>query len=83
MFLVIYFITKICYFNLNRSQRKIDNYGREHVWMKFYVEGDLGQGIARMELVKGSDDSDFSFRYCFVDVVGKFLHTSLYPYSKC
>ncbi|KAK9473115.1 TIM21-domain-containing protein [Dipodascopsis tothii] len=50
------------------AQRGIDQDGREHVWIKFYAEGERGEGVARLEMIKDTADADFVYRYFFVDV---------------
>ncbi|KAG5354472.1 Mitochondrial import inner membrane translocase subunit TIM21 [Yarrowia sp. B02] len=56
------------------SKRGIDKYGREHIWMNFYVSGDLNEGRAKLELVQNTDSKlsseRFVYRYFVVDIPG-------------
>lgn len=56
------------------SKRGIDKYGREHIWMNFYVSGDINEGRAKLELVQNTDSKlsseRFVYRYFVVDIPG-------------
>lgn len=56
------------------SKRGVDKYGREHIWMNFYVSGDINEGRAKLELVQNTDSKlsseRFVYRYFVVDIPG-------------
>lgn len=56
------------------SKRGVDKYGREHIWMNFYVAGDINEGRAKLELVQNTDSAlsseRFVYRYFVVDIPG-------------
>lgn len=55
------------------SRRGLDRYGREHITMRFVVEGMKGKGLARLELIddmKGHRD----FRYLLVELPNYGIH---------
>ena len=54
------------------SRRGFDNYGREHLWMQFHVEGELITGdqdaIVRLEMVRDPHGSNtFEYRYLVLE----------------
>lgn len=54
------------------SRRGFDNYGREHLWMQFHVEGELIIGdqdaIVRLEMVRDPHGSNtFEYRYLVLE----------------
>ncbi|KAK9476254.1 TIM21-domain-containing protein [Lipomyces japonicus] len=53
--------------------RVIDKRGIEHILMRFYVEGDLGEGTVLTELTKNPDDSAFQYKYLHVVVGDKIV----------
>ncbi|KAA8911611.1 hypothetical protein TRICI_003769 [Trichomonascus ciferrii] len=57
------------------SRRGFDFAGREHLLMQFHVEGDLAEGLVRLEMVKSDEESrtgigHFDFRYLVLEVPG-------------
>ncbi|KAK9315290.1 mitochondrial import inner membrane translocase subunit Tim21, partial [Lipomyces starkeyi] len=45
------------------SSRVKDQFGNEHILMRFYVEGDLGDGIVQLDMTKNSGKDKFEYRY--------------------
>ncbi|KAJ8103021.1 TIM21-domain-containing protein [Lipomyces tetrasporus] len=50
------------------SSRVMDQFGNEHILMRYIVEGDLGRGIVQLDLTKKSGDQKFDYRYLHVHV---------------
>ncbi|CAN6602991.1 hypothetical protein TRVA0_002S01992 [Trichomonascus vanleenenianus] len=62
------------------SRRGVDTSGREHLLMQFHVEGDLAQGLVRLEMIQSDEKNHagigkFDFRYLVLEVPG---HPRLY-----
>ncbi|KAM3065572.1 mitochondrial import inner membrane translocase subunit tim21 [Clarireedia jacksonii] len=51
--------------NITKDQR-----GVEHLVMHFNVEGPLNKGVVNLHMVKNPSDSEFFYRYLFLDVKG-------------
>ncbi|KAF4587375.1 import inner membrane translocase subunit tim-21 [Ophiocordyceps camponoti-floridani] len=49
---------------------KVDARGDSHLMMHFYVDGPLQNGVAQLHMVKRQGESDYEYRYFFVDVKG-------------
>ncbi|KAF5006383.1 hypothetical protein FDECE_7229 [Fusarium decemcellulare] len=52
------------------SQESTDAQGNQHLLMHFYVDGPLNNGIARLHMVRYRGQSDYEYKYLFVDVKG-------------
>ncbi|PBP17105.1 import inner membrane translocase subunit tim-21 [Diplocarpon rosae] len=56
------------------STLKTDQYGREHLNMRFNVEGPLNKGVVSLHMIKSSTDcelgSEFVYKYLALDVKG-------------
>ncbi|PQE33195.1 Mitochondrial import inner membrane translocase subunit tim21 protein [Rutstroemia sp. NJR-2017a WRK4] len=52
-----------------------DKRGVEHLVMHFNVEGPLNKGVVNLHMVKHPSDSEFFYRYLFLDVKG---HSRIY-----
>ncbi|KAI0447801.1 import inner membrane translocase subunit tim-21 [Xylaria telfairii] len=52
------------------STLKTDASGTNHLVMHFYVEGPLNNGVVNVHLVKRAGQSEFEYKYLFVDVKG-------------
>ncbi|KAK9450199.1 TIM21-domain-containing protein [Limtongia smithiae] len=51
------------------TQRGVDQYGVEHLWMRFYVQGDLEiEGVATAELLRPQGAYNFDFKFLTVQV---------------
>ncbi|KAK9327072.1 TIM21-domain-containing protein [Lipomyces starkeyi] len=50
------------------SSRVKDQFGNEHILMRFYVEGDLGDGIVQLDMTKNSGKDKFEYRYLHVHI---------------
>lgn len=48
----------------------LDAEGKEHLLMRFYVEGPANEGIAHLEMVKDQRNK-WEYKYLFVDIPGK------------
>ncbi|KAG0284905.1 Mitochondrial import inner membrane translocase subunit Tim21, partial [Linnemannia gamsii] len=53
------------------SQVVLDAEGKEHLLMRFYVEGPDNEGIAHLEMVKDQRNK-WEYKYLFVDIPGGF-----------
>ncbi|PHH70413.1 hypothetical protein CDD80_6021 [Ophiocordyceps camponoti-rufipedis] len=53
-----------------RYSEKVDARGDSHLMMHFYVDGPLQDGVAQLHMVKRQGESDYEYRYFFVDVKG-------------
>ncbi|RDA96222.1 hypothetical protein CP533_1722 [Ophiocordyceps camponoti-saundersi (nom. inval.)] len=49
---------------------KVDAQGDAHLVMHFHVDGPLQNGVAQLHTVKRRGESDYEYRYFFVDVKG-------------
>ncbi|PFH56430.1 hypothetical protein XA68_16525 [Ophiocordyceps unilateralis] len=49
---------------------KVDAQGDSHLLMHFHVDGPLQNGIAQLHMVRRRGESDYGYRYFFVDVKG-------------
>lgn len=52
------------------SSERTDPRGNEHLVMHFHVDGPLRNGIAQLHMVKRRGESEYEYRYLFVDVKG-------------
>lgn len=52
------------------STERTDQQGNEHLVMHFHVDGPLRDGIAQLHMVKRRGQSDYEYRYLFLDVKG-------------
>ncbi|PHH83862.1 hypothetical protein CDD83_2902 [Cordyceps sp. RAO-2017] len=52
------------------SSERTDAQGNEHLMMHFHVDGPLEEGVAQLHLVKRRGESDYEYKYFFVDVRG-------------
>ncbi|GAB0136339.1 mitochondrial import inner membrane translocase subunit tim21 [Epichloe bromicola] len=52
------------------STERTDQQGNKHLVMHFHVEGPLRDGIAQLHMVKRRGQSDYEYRYLFLDVKG-------------
>jgi import inner membrane translocase subunit TIM21 len=52
------------------STTETDRWGTEHMRIRFYVEGPLGQGVVHVHLVKRPSQSDYEHQELVVDVKG-------------
>ncbi|KAL6710892.1 mitochondrial import inner membrane translocase subunit tim21 [Coniothyrium glycines] len=52
------------------SATETDKWGTEHLRLKFYVEGPLGQGVAHVHLTKRPSQNDYEYETLAVDVKG-------------
>ncbi|KAK9390654.1 TIM21-domain-containing protein [Lipomyces mesembrius] len=50
------------------SSRVKDQFGNEHILMRFYVAGDLGDGIVQLDMIKNSGKEKFDYRYLHVHI---------------
>ncbi|KAK9375714.1 TIM21-domain-containing protein [Lipomyces chichibuensis] len=50
------------------SSRVKDQFGNEHILMRFCVEGDLGEGIVQLDMTKKSGKEKFEYRYLHVHI---------------
>ncbi|KAK9355686.1 TIM21-domain-containing protein [Lipomyces doorenjongii] len=50
------------------SSRVKDQFGNEHILMRFCVEGDLGDGIVQLDMTKNSGKEKFEYRYLHVHI---------------
>lgn len=48
----------------------LDAEGKEHLLMRFYVEGPNNEGVAHLEMVKDQRNK-WEYKYLFVDIPGK------------
>jgi import inner membrane translocase subunit TIM21 len=48
----------------------LDAEGKEHLLMRFYVEGPDNEGVAHLEMVKDQRNK-WEYKYLFVDIPGK------------
>lgn len=53
-----------------RSTERTDTQGTKHIMMHFHVDGPTNNGIAQLHMAKRRDQSDFEYKYLFVDVKG-------------
>ncbi|ODV91023.1 hypothetical protein CANCADRAFT_31812 [Tortispora caseinolytica NRRL Y-17796] len=51
------------------SQRVKDKDGKDHLFMRFHIQGPSGMGLAQLEMVKDESGS-FDYRYLVVDPKG-------------
>ncbi|KAG5926263.1 mitochondrial import inner membrane translocase subunit tim21 [Claviceps africana] len=52
------------------STERTDQQGNQHLVMHFHVDGPLRDGIAQLHMVKQRGQSDYEYKYLFVDVKG-------------
>lgn len=52
------------------SQIVLDAEGKEHLLMRFYVEGPDNEGTAHLEMIK-DQRGKWEYKYLFVDIPGK------------
>ncbi|KAK2592834.1 mitochondrial import inner membrane translocase subunit tim21 [Conoideocrella luteorostrata] len=52
------------------STERTDQQGNEHLVMHFHVDGPSQNGIAQLHMVKRRGQSDYEYKYLFVDVKG-------------
>ncbi|KAG6041381.1 mitochondrial import inner membrane translocase subunit tim21 [Claviceps citrina] len=52
------------------STERTDQLGNEHLVMHFHVDGPLQNGIAQLHMVRRRGQSDFEYKYFFLDVKG-------------
>ncbi|KAF8933098.1 mitochondrial import inner membrane translocase subunit tim21 [Dissophora ornata] len=51
------------------SQVVLDTDGKEHLLMRFYIEGPDNEGTAHLEMVK-DQRNNWEYKYLFVDIPG-------------
>jgi import inner membrane translocase subunit TIM21 len=61
------------------SRRGYDGLGREHLLMQFHVQGDLAEGLVRLEMVESEEKTKtgigkYDFRYLVLEVPGQARH---------
>lgn len=62
--------------------RGVDQYGVEHLWMRFYVMGSTKvEGTVQAELLRPKDAYSFDFKYLTVQVAGMLFSILEYTYS--
>jgi len=49
------------------TQKTLDKANREHLLMRYHVDGELASGIAHLDMVQDSD-GNFQYHYLFVEV---------------
>ncbi|KAG5994965.1 mitochondrial import inner membrane translocase subunit tim21 [Claviceps lovelessii] len=52
------------------STERTDQHGNQHLVMHFHVDGPLRDGIAQLHMVRRRDQSDYEYKYLFLDVKG-------------
>ncbi|UNI21631.1 mitochondrial import inner membrane translocase subunit tim21 [Purpureocillium takamizusanense] len=52
------------------SSERTDPQGNEHLVMHFHVDGPLRNGIAQMHMIRRRGESDFEYKYLFIDIKG-------------
>ncbi|KJZ79833.1 Mitochondrial import inner membrane translocase subunit TIM21 [Hirsutella minnesotensis 3608] len=52
------------------SSEKTDSQGNSHLMMHFHVDGPLQNGVAQLHMVKRRGDSEYDYKYFFVDIKG-------------
>ncbi|BFZ62968.1 mitochondrial import inner membrane translocase subunit tim21 [Saitoella coloradoensis] len=52
------------------SKRYTDDKGLDHMIMRFYVQGELGQGEVHLAMTKKPEEDEFVYKYLFVDTPG-------------
>lgn len=52
------------------SSERSDSQGHDHLLMSFHVDGPLRSGIAQLHMVKRRGQSEYEYKYLFVDVKG-------------
>jgi import inner membrane translocase subunit TIM21 len=52
------------------STENTDSQGTQHLMMHFYVEGSKNRGMVQLHMAKRRDQSDYEYRYLFLDVKG-------------
>ncbi|POR35621.1 Mitochondrial import inner membrane translocase subunit TIM21, partial [Tolypocladium paradoxum] len=53
------------------STEKTDAQGNEHLLMHFHVDGPSQNGIAHLHMIKRRGESEYEYKYLFVDVKGR------------
>ncbi|OAQ69078.1 import inner membrane translocase subunit tim-21 [Pochonia chlamydosporia 170] len=52
------------------SSERVDQQGNEHLLMHFHVDGPNQNGVAQLHMVRRRGESDFEYKYLFLDVKG-------------
>ncbi|EQL02599.1 hypothetical protein G6O67_000690 [Ophiocordyceps sinensis] len=52
------------------SSERTDPQGNAHLVMRFHVDGSLQNGVAQLHLVKRRGESNYEYKYLFLDVKG-------------
>ncbi|KAK9239812.1 mitochondrial import inner membrane translocase subunit Tim21, partial [Lipomyces kononenkoae] len=52
------------------SRRVTDQFGNDHILMRYCVEGDFGEGIVQLDMTKKSGNDKFDYRYLHVHIGG-------------
>ncbi|KAG8425217.1 mitochondrial import inner membrane translocase subunit tim21 [Metarhizium acridum] len=52
------------------SSERVDQQGNEHLLMHFHVDGPNQNGVAQLHMVRRRGESDYEYKYLFLDVKG-------------